>query len=50
MEYYFGKTGAKEHEQKVCDLDDGDFTWYVRCKGATGINNASAMIQFEVNE
>ena len=51
MKYTFGKTGAKAHEQKVCSLSDGNFTWYVRCKGAGGgTNNASTLIQFEVSD
>lgn len=50
MEYAFGQTGGKTHSQKVCDLDDGKFTWYARCKGATGTNDASTLIQFEVND
>jgi len=49
MKYTFGKTSAKLHEQKVCNLDSGPFTFYVRCKGATGENNASTPVQFEVD-
>ena len=51
MDYSFGTTGAKIHEQKVCDLEDGNFTWYVRCKNTEGgkMNDASTMIQFETS-
>ena len=51
MSYTFGTTGAKTHEQKVCELDDGNFTWYVRCKNASGgeVNDASTLIQFETS-
>jgi hypothetical protein len=48
MRYTFSVTAAKLHQQKVCQLDDGPFTWYVRCKSASGTNNASTPIQFEV--
>ncbi|MFZ3074034.1 MAG: hypothetical protein WA093_02805 [Minisyncoccales bacterium] len=50
MKYSFAKTGNKTHEQKVCNLDDGPFTFYIRCKGATGTNDASTLIQFEVSD
>ena len=50
MKYTFGKTSGKSHEQKICDLDSGPFTFYVRCKGATGENNTSTPIQFEVSD
>ena len=51
MAYTFGTTGAKNHEQKVCELDDGNFTWYVRCKNTSGgdVNDASTLIQFETS-
>jgi len=49
MKYTFGTTGAKIHEQKVCNLDEGQFTFYVRCRGTSGTNNASTLVQFEVN-
>ena len=48
MRYTFSKTSAKLHEQKLCNLESGPFTFYVRCKGTTGENNASTPIQFEV--
>jgi hypothetical protein len=50
MEYTFGATGQKLHQQKICNLDDGPFTWYVRCKGATDTNDGSTAIQFEVDD
>ena len=50
MKYTFGATGQKLHRQKVCDLDDGQFSWYVRCKGATETNEASAIINFKVGD
>lgn len=50
MKYTFGKTGQTQHEQKICDLDDGMFTWFARCKGEGGTNNASTMIRFEVED
>ncbi|UMX48094.1 MAG: hypothetical protein L7H18_00945 [Candidatus Nealsonbacteria bacterium DGGOD1a] len=50
MKYSFAKTGNKTHEQKVCSLDDGPFTFYIRCKGETGTNDASTLIQFEVSD
>lgn len=52
MKYTFGSTGNKIHEQKVCDLDDGQFTFYVRCKGIDSKeeNDASTLIQFEVSD
>jgi hypothetical protein len=50
MKYNFSKTGTKIHEQKVCTLDNGPFTFYARCKGATGTSNASTLIQFEVGK
>jgi len=50
MEHTFGATGQKLHQQKICNLDDGPFTWYVRCKGATDTNDGSTAIQFEVDD
>jgi len=50
MKYTFSQTSQKMHAQKVCQLDDGPFTFYVRCKGATGTNNASTLIQFEISD
>jgi len=50
MKYTFGATGQKLHQQKICNLDDGPFTWYVRCKGATDTNDGSTAIQFEVDD
>ena len=50
MEYDFGKTGVKLHEQKICKLDDGYFTFYVRCKDEDGEeNDVSTLLQFEVS-
>jgi len=50
MKYTFGATGQMLHQQKICDLDDGPFTWYVRCKGATETNDESTLIQFDVDD
>lgn len=50
MRYTFGATGQKLHQQKICSLDDGPFTWYVRCKGATDTNDGSTPIQFKVDD
>lgn len=50
MKYDFGATGQKLHQQKVCDLSEGEFTWYVRCEGKSGANNGSALIRFKVDD
>lgn len=50
MRYTFGATGQKLHQQKICSLDDGPFTWHVRCKGVTDTNDGSTAIQFEVDD
>jgi len=50
MRYTFGATGQKLHQQKVCNLGDGPFTWYVRCKGVTDTNDGSTPIQFKVDD
>jgi len=50
MKYTFSKTSGKIHGQKICQLEAGPFTFYVKCKGATGENNASTPIQFEVTQ
>jgi len=50
MEYIFGKTAGKFHEQKVCRLDDGPFTFYVRCQDNSEENDASTLIEFEVSD
>ncbi len=51
MEYDFGMTGETTHEQKICKLDDGNFTFYVRCKNEDGDeNDTSTILQFEVSD
>jgi len=51
MAYDFGATGGGIHEQKICKLDDGNFTFYVRCKNENGDeNDASTLLQFEVSD
>jgi hypothetical protein len=52
MKYTFGKTAGTKHQQKICNLDEGDFTWYVRCKDASTKkeNDGSTLIQFEVSD
>jgi len=51
MKYTFGLTGAKSHEQKVCGLEDGSYSFYVRCKSADGeVNNGSTVIQFNISK
>jgi hypothetical protein len=51
MKYTFGKTAGTEHQQKICNLEDGPFTWYVRCKDTSSKkeNDASTLIQFEIS-
>ena len=50
MKYSFGATGQKLHQQKVCDLSEGEFTWYVRCEGQSGANDGSTPIRFKVDD
>lgn len=51
MSYLMGKTAADSFAQKVCGLEPGDYTFYARCKNASGAeNNTSAEIQFTVSE
>jgi hypothetical protein len=49
MNYSLARTAAKNFGQKVCNLESGNYTFYIRCKTAAGAeNNASAAVQFEI--
>jgi len=50
MSYTFAAASNGALRQKVCDLENGTHTFYVRCKNASGVeNNRSTVIQFEVS-
>ena len=47
MRYTFAVTGGMVHEQKVCDLGIGRYTYFVKCKDGDGNKNrASVRIRF----
>ena len=49
MAYSMTMDGSGVFKAKVCDLEDGNYTFFVRCKNSAGVaNNASALINFEV--
>lgn len=51
MSYLMGKIATDNFTQKVCNLEPGDYTFYARCKNASGVeNNTSAVIQFNARE
>lgn len=51
MSYLMGKTAGNDFAQKVCDLESGTYTFYVRCKDAGGAeNNGSTAINFIITQ
>jgi len=48
MNYVFGTTGGVVHEQKVCDLQNGVYTYFVRCQRNGVANTKSLRIIFTV--
>jgi len=50
MPYQLQEMGDGTYNQKVCDLINGNFTFYVRCGKDGKINNASTQIKFTVND
>ena len=51
MKYSLSKISAGSFGQKICGLEDGDYTFYVRCKNnASGADNASEAVQFTVEQ
>lgn len=53
MSYLMGKITGNDNDfaQKVCDLENGTYTFYVRCKDAGGAeNNGSTAINFIITQ
>jgi len=51
MSYLMVGSGAGNFTQKVCDLENGGYTFYVRCRSAGGAeNNVSAAINFTITQ
>jgi|GEM_PF-3824190 len=48
MHYVFSNNGGTTHEQKVCDLQNGVYTYYVRCSANGKANTQSLRISFNV--
>jgi len=49
MSYTMPRISANNHGQKICGLENGSYTFYVRCKSGAGAeNNGSGTIQFVV--
>ena len=49
MSYSLPSTSSGVFSQKVCGLENGSYTFYVRCKSAGGTeNNSSTLIQFQI--
>jgi hypothetical protein len=50
MKYAFSNSSAGNFSQKVCGLESGNYTFYVRCKNDAGNeNNVSKIIQFSIS-
>ena len=51
MKYSLPKISAGSFNQKICGLEEGDYTFYVRCQNnSDGANDASAAAQFTVEQ
>jgi len=51
MSYAMAGVSTDDFAQKVCDLENGDHTFYVRCKSTSGAeNNVSTAIQFTITQ
>ena len=51
LAYSLPKVSAGSFGQKICGLEDGDYTFYVRCKNSPdGANDASKPVQFTVEQ
>jgi hypothetical protein len=51
MSYLMSGSGTDNFAQKVCGLENGRYTFYVRCKGTGGAeNNVSSVINFTVDQ
>jgi hypothetical protein len=51
MDYPLPKASANVYRQKICGLENGTYTFYVRCQSAGGAaNNVSKQIQFTVSQ
>ena len=48
MKYTLQEVSDGTYSQKVCNLEDGAFTFYVRCSKGDKANNASAAVEFTV--
>ena len=48
MQYVFSTSGGTTHEQKVCDLANGDYTYFVRCSNSGQSDSQSLRIHFTV--
>ncbi|MCU0652923.1 MAG: hypothetical protein MUD10_01565 [Candidatus Pacebacteria bacterium] len=51
MAYNLPWVASGSYSQKICGLEDGDYTFYVRCKDASGkTNNGSKMVKFKIEK
>jgi len=51
MSYNLPKVSTNNFSQKICGLESGAYTFYVRCRSVSGVeNNASKLIQFNVSQ
>jgi len=50
MKYTLPEVNNGTYSQLVCDLNNGDFTFYVRCKKNNQANDASKQIKFTVSK
>ena len=49
MDYSLPKETNSTFSQKVCNLEDGNYTFYIRCKSSSGVeNNVSTPVQFKI--
>jgi hypothetical protein len=48
MKYTFSKTGGKTHTKRIGELEDGDYTRFVRCKDSNGYKSYATKISFTV--
>lgn len=50
MKYDIPEVNNGTFSQLVCNLDEGDFTFYVRCKKGEEVNDASKPVEFTVSK
>ncbi|MFA6375909.1 MAG: hypothetical protein WCX69_00710 [Candidatus Paceibacterota bacterium] len=49
MDYSLPKESGSTFSQKVCNLEDGNYTFYIRCKSSSGVENSiSTPVQFKI--